>query len=339
MRTTLFLCAAVFSIATPVAAQNASADTQIAKSVDTFQTICLAQVPNFPKDAKVFASRGYVKATRDPAVFGDADDGLAGLGFAGMEGGATNSPTPNGCLVYVKGLDAAKAAALVDPAMEQRFKLVERRKVKDDFYWLIRDFAPRTFIAFVAPKPQGNYAGRTLLMITEQVPQQPRPTTEKTPPMVPKDPKDREAAEKTIEALKKASPEERIAYFGALQFTQCLLATDFLKIEFDREMGVERDSSSTTAEHRFMDSTTGNLMMTNATQCMVGYYGSNIEVSLAGITPFVKMRDKNAQTRAGNNGYRIALDIDGKPHVITIARGQVQGRNLVRMMLSQGAAP
>lgn len=319
---------ATLCVAGPVAAQDAGHDVHLTKSVQTFQQLCLQPAPALPKDPAVFASRGYVKPTRDTAVFGNAQGGFAGIGFAGMEGGASSSKKPNGCLVYFKGLNATRAAALTDAAMRKRFKFVERKQVNGDHYWIIQDFAPRMFLAFVAPKTTGTYSGHTLLMITEQSP--PASTTRKTPAAIPED---RQQASKVIEDLKNASPEERLAFFGGLQFSQCLLANNFLQIEFDKEIGVERVPSSRSGENRFADSTTGNIMLTNATQCAVVYRGTNVDTSLAGIAPLITMRDKNAKTIAYRGGYLIKLMFDGKPHVITIVRGRVQGHKAVRMML------
>jgi hypothetical protein len=330
MRTTVFLFAAALGVAGPGVAQETSVNAQITKSVETFESVCLAAAPGFPKDTKAFASRGYVNATKDPAVLGNAENGFAGLGYAPIEGDPTTSPTTNGCLVYFKGLDADGAATLLDTAMARRFKILERSKIDRDTYWVIRDFSPRRFVAFVAPKPDGNYAGHTLLMIAEHKPAQTK--TEKALPVTPKDPA--QAAE-LLEQMRRMSPEERIATFGALQFTQCLLATDFLAIEFDKEIGVERVQSSVAGENQFMDSATGNMMMTTAKQCIVAYHGTNVEVALEGIKPTLSLRDKNAQGSAHDNGYVIKLNMKGRPHVVTIARGQIQGRNLVRMMLAE----
>lgn len=323
--------AALSMVAPAAAAKDANTDAHLANSVETFKQLCLDPAPKFPDDPKVFASRGYVKPTSDAAVFANTQGGFAGIGYAGAEGEKSSSTKPNGCLVYVKGLDAARAAALTDAAMRKRFQLLDKRQANGDVYWLIRDFAPRRFIAFVAPKSEGTYAGHTLLMIVEQSP--PPSQTAKTPPAIPKNKK---LADEMIEHLKTAPPDERIAFLSSLQFSQCLLATDFLKIAFDKETGVKRVPSSRRGENLFSDSTTGSLMMANARQCIVAYPGNNVKASMSGITPFIRMRDKTAKTSAYKGGYLVRLQIDGKPHVISIAPWNLKDRKMVRMVLLRG---
>ena len=325
----LTMCVAGFFSASGAAAGDAKLTEVIGRSVDAFSAVCLPNLPAFPKDGKDFSAFGYATAFKDPGMFSRAGGGFAGIGYAAVEGGPRTAHEPNGCLVYFPGLAAEAAVPLFDKAMSRKFKLIEKQTIGSDYYWTIRDFAPRRFIAFVAPKAEGTYAGHTLLMITEQ-----KLSDDEKQKRVTQDPKFEKEASRRLEELKKLPPEDRIAYFASSQFAQCLLATDFTTIEFDNEIGVKRAPSNTAGENHFIDSTTGNVMMTSAQSCLVAFQGTNMALALEGIKPLLKLRDKDSIIQSYERGYAAKLNLDGKPHILQIASSKLEGRDYVRMLLA-----
>ena len=140
------------------------ADATNVRSVDTFDSVCLGSLPKFPS-VEAFAAAGYSEASQDADVKGSKQGGFAGLGRVGI--GDTDKRL-NGCLVYVPGLDGDGLTRAVVERLQRRFaKLIPLSKNGNDSYWGIGDFAPANgFIVFVSPKPDGKFAGHTLLMVS-----------------------------------------------------------------------------------------------------------------------------------------------------------------------------
>ena len=128
-----------------------------------------------------------------------------------------------------------------------------------------------------------------------------------------------------------------MAYLGAMQFGQCFLAGNFNDIEFDKEIGVERVETNVPGKNQFVDSTTGNVMMTTEQTCIVGFSGNNVKFAFESVQPLISMRDKTAKFLQVTNGYQIELNLSGKPHVVEMVAGKVTGRDFVRLMLKSKA--
>lgn len=128
---------------------------------------CLSDGPDFAKASDTLRALGYTEPTADPLI-GSRDEGemLGGVGIIDFED-APHRTEPNGCMIYVRGVEASRVAAELLEITDKVFPGSEPMSLDQDFYWNVKGKDGRPMVLCVSPKTMGQYAGYVLLFAAE----------------------------------------------------------------------------------------------------------------------------------------------------------------------------